>query len=274
MKLVNCGCGNKYDKRMINLDFYPLETDIIRCNLLKGLPFEEEEIDWIYNSHFLEHLSYSDALSFLRECYRVLKPLGGIRIVVPDLEEACRNYLFQLERAKEDRNYCSKYEYSVIELIDQMTRTKTGGRMADYWYSDNADLDFLKERVGNSVVSTINETKIQEKMEKKPRNVLIFAKSLMICLRKRIIKRMFSNTELYKTILAGKFEVSGEKHKWMYDSLGLSLLLEKAGFEKICLRRYMESDIPGFDEMKLEINDDFSEYKPNSIYIEAQKPKY
>jgi ubiquinone/menaquinone biosynthesis C-methylase UbiE len=61
--------------------------------LRKGLPLSDETVDFIYSSHFIEHLSYSDSIKLLKECYRVLKRGGWIRVVVPDLQVITNKYL-------------------------------------------------------------------------------------------------------------------------------------------------------------------------------------
>ncbi len=263
MKIVNCGCGMKYDKRMINVDFVAPNDDIICCDLTKGLPFKDGEVDWVYSSHFMEHLSYDQAMSYLKECHRVLKPNGGVRIVVPDLEEACRTYLKQLDAARADRSLASRYEYSVIELLDQMTRDHSGGRMMDYWFSEDADMEYLKERYGTDVRAMVRGSRMSQIIS----HPIQSSGKIM----SRIIAKIFSGTRFYKTYSEGKVSMNGEKHRWMYDSLGMELLLEKSGFTNVSVKKYAESDIPEFADMKLELNDEGGEYKPHSIYLEAYK---
>src|SRR5690606_16778965 len=48
--------------------------------------FSDNSIDVVYSSHTIEHLSYDEASFVFKESYRVLRPNGLIRIVVPDLE--------------------------------------------------------------------------------------------------------------------------------------------------------------------------------------------
>ncbi|CAA9217761.1 MAG: hypothetical protein AVDCRST_MAG93-305, partial [uncultured Chloroflexia bacterium] len=48
------------------------------------LHYEDGTVDILYSSHMLEHLDRDSARRFLHEAYRVLKPGGAIRIVVPD----------------------------------------------------------------------------------------------------------------------------------------------------------------------------------------------
>jgi predicted SAM-dependent methyltransferase len=72
---------------------FPAELKIIRCDVTKGLPFNDAEVDYIYSSHMFEHLTRDELIFVLKECYRVLKTGGVLRIVVPDLEILIKNYL-------------------------------------------------------------------------------------------------------------------------------------------------------------------------------------
>jgi len=65
----------------------------------KGLPFSAGVASAIYASHLLEHLSNKAARHFLRECCRVLKAGGIIRLVIPDIEFLARKYLADKESA-------------------------------------------------------------------------------------------------------------------------------------------------------------------------------
>lgn len=51
----------------------------------KPFPIPSASFDYIFNEHMIEHISYGDAVGFLRECHRILKPGGKIRIATPDL---------------------------------------------------------------------------------------------------------------------------------------------------------------------------------------------
>lgn len=57
------------------------------CNLKKGIPHKDSSVDCIYTSHFLEHLYRYQAIEILKECHRVLKPDGILRVSVPDVEK-------------------------------------------------------------------------------------------------------------------------------------------------------------------------------------------
>ncbi len=61
-------------------------SSVIRHDVRKGLPFKDNSVDYIYTSHLLEHLKKREVVKVIRECHRILKPHGWIRIVVPDFK--------------------------------------------------------------------------------------------------------------------------------------------------------------------------------------------
>lgn len=257
MKCINLGCGKKYivDPRWENIDFVKGEN-IRAVNILEGLPYKDNSIDVIFSSHMLEHFTKSEAERHIRECYRVLKPNGILRIVVPDLEDICKEYLKILSLAKNDESYKTKYNYIVIELIDQMTRMQGGGEMQKYWEDSSSDLKYVAERTGYP------QGYLQERQENKDNVFLMFLYK---------IKRVFIKNRIFATYLYGKFSLSGEQHKWMYDSFGLECLLKETGFCNINNLAYNVSSIENWKEFGLEIGNDGKEYKPHSLYMEAHK---
>jgi SAM-dependent methyltransferase len=59
----------------------------------KRLPFPDGAVDAVYSSHFIEHVRREDAAHFARECHRMLRPGGIVRLVAPDLRRLARQYL-------------------------------------------------------------------------------------------------------------------------------------------------------------------------------------
>ena len=55
-----------------------------RWDLSAGLPYDDRVADLIFMSHALEHFDYDVGERLLRECRRVLRPGGLIRVAVPD----------------------------------------------------------------------------------------------------------------------------------------------------------------------------------------------
>ncbi|OGM12627.1 hypothetical protein A2V80_03105 [Candidatus Woesebacteria bacterium RBG_16_39_8b] len=62
-----------------------------------------------------------------------------------------------------------------------------------------------------------------------------------------------------------------QTHQWMYDRISLRELLKKIGFKNIGVKTYDTSAIPNWNSLRLDVNDLNQEYKPGSLYIEAQK---
>lgn len=108
---VNIGCGTSVPDGWYNIDNSPTiwlsriplarrlfrvpawPKNVRRHNVLKGLPFADARVDFIYSSHTFEHFTYEQSMALTKECLRVLKPGGILRIVVPDLARLVDDYL-------------------------------------------------------------------------------------------------------------------------------------------------------------------------------------
>lgn len=88
---LNIGCGKVKLPGFVNID-REAGADV-RCDVTRGLPYDDSTVEGIYSEHFIEHLSQKDIINFLRECRRVLKPGGRIRIATPDLDDLVRQYV-------------------------------------------------------------------------------------------------------------------------------------------------------------------------------------
>ncbi|WP_345993138.1 methyltransferase domain-containing protein [Sulfurimonas sp. HSL-1716] len=249
MKLLNLGCGSRYHKEWINLDFKSNNEHVQAFDLHEKLPFEDDSMDVIYSSHVLEHFSKCEAPNFLKECYRVLKPQGIFRVVVPDLEQLMRSYIEFLDKAKKgDIDAGQKYEWIMIELFDQMVRNYGGGEMLEYWKQNPMPQEeFVIQRVGSEVKNVL------ENIRKGPNSVP----------NKKCIKK--SADEI------GKFRTSGEVHQWMYDEYSLGTLLADIGFQKIKRVGFNESDIKDFTTYCLDNEVEGTVRKPDSLFMEAVK---
>ena len=72
--------------------------NVVHHDLCFGIPFKNESIPNIFSSHFFEHLTDETAVFIANECFRVLKPGGMIRIIVPSLQ----NEATRMKKALED----------------------------------------------------------------------------------------------------------------------------------------------------------------------------
>jgi SAM-dependent methyltransferase len=90
--LLNLGCGYTRLTGWVNIDLWGLRSDLA-WDLRKGLPFPTDSADAIFNEHLLEHLPLRDVLPLLRDCVRVLRSGGVLRVGVPDAERYIRDYV-------------------------------------------------------------------------------------------------------------------------------------------------------------------------------------
>ena len=88
--MLNIGCGSRKISGYVNIDV--IRGVDLRHDVRKGIPYPQGAVDTIYSEHFLEHLTQRDGLRFLRECRRVLKPGGIVRIAMPDLDALVSRY--------------------------------------------------------------------------------------------------------------------------------------------------------------------------------------
>jgi SAM-dependent methyltransferase len=70
----------------LNTDLYPLSISAVSLDATKTFPLPDASFDYVFSEHQLEHIAYSEALSMLRECRRILRPGGKIRLAVPSLD--------------------------------------------------------------------------------------------------------------------------------------------------------------------------------------------
>jgi predicted SAM-dependent methyltransferase len=70
----------------------PWSRQIVPHDLRKPLPWPDGRFEAVYASHTLEHLFLDEAQRLLRECFRVLRPGGRCRMVVPDLAYIVEKY--------------------------------------------------------------------------------------------------------------------------------------------------------------------------------------
>lgn len=240
--LINLGCGTRMHSAWNNLDFsiYTrlrhtmwlvfvlrwiglisqkrfaqfsyVEPDIIIWDLRRGIPFPDQTFDVVYHCHLFEHIDIAYTLPFLAECYRVLRPGGVIRIVVPDLEKWVNRYINSISLCNA-KNNMQEHDGIVADLMLQLTQTEPATRR--------------------------------------------FQKPVV-----RWLER----------ILLGDAEKTGWRHRWMYDHFTLEALLVRAGFGACEQTTAWESRIENWETFGLDINVDGSEYKPESLYMEAVRP--
>ncbi|MEI6149958.1 MAG: methyltransferase domain-containing protein [bacterium] len=270
MNKLNFGCGDRIADGWINMDFHASSARVRRWNLLEGFPYPDGHFDAVYSSHTLEHFTREQALFLLREARRVLKSTGVLRIVVPDLAGTCKEYLRILALSDDDPCKAGLYEWIVIELLDQLVRSRPGGEMGLFYQklsqgNDKVMADYVRSRTDSgSWLPPARASFLERCRMLTPQRVFTKLTRLHLKCVGCLIPRHLRSLVYVETNL-------GERHRWMYDVYGLSRLCSEAGFVHCRSLAHNESAIPGFSEDGLDSNPDGSSYKKNSVYLEAKR---
>ncbi len=286
-QLLNVGCGRHFHQAWRNIDVVSCDPMVEAHDLRMGLPAQTNHYDMVYHSHVLEHLTPADGQRLIEECYRVLKPGGVLRIVVPDLEQIARAYLVALDEAWSSDNEglsdsqrefrTAKYEWMKLELLDQLVRQTSGGLMGPTMQSAKGDLAmFIEQRLGREVsyaqapadhagTQTHGSRTPAEEITVKPRA------PVQIRWAKKLIKWLWGPQAL-KWLEVGKFLDSGEVHRWMYDRYSLRELTQRCRFVDFRVCTAVESYLPGFGDYELDQVAGIVR-KPDSIFVECRKPQ-
>lgn len=283
---VNLACGSTFVEGdpWINLDYAPSSTAVQSADLLAPLPFGNDSVAVVYSSHFLEHVPRPRVPGLLAECFRVLRPGGVLRLVMPDLEEMCREYL-----ARRDAGDHEKADLVVVEMIDQCVRQTGGGELGALYRTYSADpirhkamIDYLQWRNGESLrpVATQNadngsavlaphptrSRRLLDRTTTLPSRVRIRAQNAWFAWLLRRLPPAFREQNVSLASV-------GERHHWLWDQHQLTAALRSAGFEHIERCRCDTGRIDGFPYFPLDVDDDGRARKgAESMYVEASKP--
>ena len=269
---VNIACGTVYvdSPNWRNFDYAPVASSIKKANLLSRLTIDDASVDVVYSSHFFEHIPRNNVREFVKECYRILKSGGKIRLVLPDLEELCREYISQ-----RDKDQHVKADFVVHEMLDQCVRKTPGGELKQYFdrikeENDTDLLEYIKERTGDEFFDNVDGMGEFKKIN-------IFKKLLNF---KKIIGRMEQiYVRLLLMLLPAAFRQQnisfthvGERHTWIYDFYSLSNILQDCGFVSVEKKSYDKTSIEGFPLYPLDVSRENTPRKGReSMYIEATK---
>jgi SAM-dependent methyltransferase len=249
---------------------------VVAHDLTRGVPFPEASFDVVYHSHVLEHFHRDAAERFLRECRRVLRPGGVLRVAVPDLEQMARLYLATMERCLAgERGADDEYEWMMLELYDQTVREHPGGQMGPYLMQENVPAEEFVLRVSGTHAKGIIESARTRVSERRPGQSLLMWRlskwrRYPYFLRESLLRLLLRRD--YDALRVGRFRRGGEVHLWMYDRYSLCRLLQRCGFERVARRGAKESYVSDWARYNLDTEADGTVYKPESLFMEGVRP--
>jgi len=284
-ELLNVGCGRTWHPDWTNIDLICMDQSVQVADICEGLPFAGQTFDAVYHSHLLEHLDVEQGQNLVAECFRVLRPEGILRIVVPDLEQIARLYLKLHEQSWQGNSEAQEqYEWIKLELLDQLVRSRSGGRMGQYMSQlEDAESDFVRSRIGIEYTFCRGLGNSQNELIKPP-GMAQFNHSEQLSggrndqekepwrvrLARWLVKRI-AGRELASRFDEAEFRARGEVHRWMYDRHSLRTICLAQGLVdfEVCTAR--TSRIPGFDRYELDCRNG-EVRKPDSLFVECKRP--
>lgn len=86
IKKLQIGAQGSPINNWLNVDILPKTKDTAYMDATKKFPIASNTFDFMFAEHMIEHISFDDAQFMLKECYRILKPNGVIRLATPNLD--------------------------------------------------------------------------------------------------------------------------------------------------------------------------------------------
>lgn len=106
IKKLHIGSSDRNLAGWLNADI-EIHPGVFLMDASREFPFPDGTFDYIFSEHMIEHIPYDKGTCLLRECHRILRPGGIIRIVTPDLAAVIGLYAEHL--AEIQRKYLSYF---------------------------------------------------------------------------------------------------------------------------------------------------------------------
>jgi predicted SAM-dependent methyltransferase len=116
IRKLHIGCGYHIIDGWLNSDYQAVPKDILQLDATKTFPIPDNEFDYIFSEHMIEHISQPQGTWMLSECFRILRKHGTIRVSTPNLPFVLD--LYQSHKTDLQKQYI---KLSVDNFIDEET---------------------------------------------------------------------------------------------------------------------------------------------------------
>jgi len=85
---LDVGCGKTTPDGWVGIDAIDFGQKYVH-DVRKGLPFEDNSVDEVRSSHFVEHLTGTERIAFFNDLWRVMKDGATALIITPNWSHSC-----------------------------------------------------------------------------------------------------------------------------------------------------------------------------------------
>jgi predicted SAM-dependent methyltransferase len=144
-KILNLGGGGNCIEGCLTADITP-RADIY-VDITKKLPFEDNSIDYIFCEEAIEHINLNDGIALLKECWRILKEGGTMRITTPNLDWFAENSTLSVDSCHQINeifyNHDHRYLYTTKALRYFVEQTGFVNIVQSSYKDSNSQLGYL-----------------------------------------------------------------------------------------------------------------------------------
>lgn len=83
---LNLGCGSKHLPGYVNIDNRSAVNPDVVCNVVEGLPHDDNSVEMVVANDFLEHIHPEKVIFVIEEIHRVLRPGGTFQHSTPSTD--------------------------------------------------------------------------------------------------------------------------------------------------------------------------------------------
>ena len=116
VRKLHVGCGHNLLDGWLNADISPEHSMVLYLDATSPFPIADATFDYIYSEHVIQHFPFRLGQVMLRECCRILKPGGVLRLSTPNL--------LQLASLLTERHGAAQTEYTRL-VSDKYIRENT-----------------------------------------------------------------------------------------------------------------------------------------------------
>ena len=92
---LHIGAGWNLLPGWLNTDLEPTSPGLVYLDATQPFPLPDASFTHVFSEHMIEHVSFDGGMAMLKECRRILRPGGRIRIATPNLTKLIEMFASQ-----------------------------------------------------------------------------------------------------------------------------------------------------------------------------------